>query len=659
LRRFSLSVGSAAGATGTLTVADQGQVVYKGTNALIGSSGSGTVNISGGGVLDATEMDLASILYVGNANGSVGNLTVTGTNSALRLGAYTNRVALYVGNSAGSQGFITIADGGLFTYNGTNAFFGNSGSGTLNIQSGGAWLATNVNAGSILYVGNGNGSIGNATVTGTNSLLRFGFYTNRNSLIVGSSAGSQGFVTVADGGRFIYTGTNLFIASSGAGTLNINSGGVFDAREMDVSSVFYVGNANGSVGIVNIDGVGSELLIGENIRSNVLRVGNSAGSSGTINISNGGKLVHAGSDVTFGNAGVGALYLTSGGVFDAWNMVQNRSIYIGNTTNGLVSISGEGSYFRNAQRATMYMGFNTGIKGTLIIEDGGIFMGGTNAIYAGYRGQADILVRSGGQFNNVVGQGAIYLGADAAASLTLGGLGFMSVSGATSRAIGGDFNIGGRSSTGTLIVADGGTLEFYRQLFTGTAATNAGAIYNAKGTILVTGTGSVIRSTSLTSVDLPLASFSTASGRAIGVGGAGWGGWNENGLLLPSEQFGTNAYMRGNGTLIVENGGLVDAGAGRLAVFSNSLLRIDGGRALTTQLGMETGSVFNVVLNLGDANADALLTASGEVRLWGATLQVELADGYAPAVDDVFTLKSFGTLNSPYNRFSYGGSILE
>ncbi|MDZ4199545.1 MAG: hypothetical protein U1E27_09700, partial [Kiritimatiellia bacterium] len=658
-----IQVADSLGATGTISVLNGGLVVHKGGNVSIGYRGIGNLNVTGGSTFDASDPNTGAIFYIGQDGGAhqgVGTALVSGENSKLLLGANNRSFSFTIGSSAGATGTLTVADQGQVVHKGRNMIVGNSGSGTLIIQSGGELDATGLDNNYHLYFGNASGSVGSVTVTGSNSILRVGTSLNRNQLLVGSSAGSQGTLTVADSGKVVFTGTNLFIASSGTGTLNIHSGGVFDARQMDVASVFYVGNANGAVGTVNIDGVGSELLIGENIRSNVLRVGNSAGSSGTINISNGGKLVHAGSDVTFGSAGVGALYLTSGGVFDAWDMVPGRSTYIGNTTNGLVSISGAGSQYRNAKQSTMYMGFNTGIKGTLIIEDGGTFTGGTNGIYGGYRGQADILVRTGGLFHNAIGSGPLYLGSDPAASLTVGGLGFMAVSGTTSRAIGGDWMLGNRSSTGTVVVADGGTLDFYRQVIIGAGQTNALGIYNAKGTVLVTGTGSVLRSTALTSVELPFASFTTASGRAIGVGAAAWGGgWHDGGLWIPGEAGGTNQYVRSDGTLIVEKGGLVDAGAGRLAVFSNSLLRIDGGRALTTQLGMETGSVFNVVLNLGDANADALLTASGEVRLWGATLQVELADGYAPAVDDVFTLISFGTLNSPYNRFSYGGSILE
>ncbi len=113
----------------------------------------------------------------------------------------------------------------------------------------------------------------------------------------------------------------------------------------------------------------------------------------------------------------------------------------------------------------------------------------------------------------------------------------------------------------------------------------------------------------------------------------------------------------GKGEVVVENGGLVELN-GYIAVYSNSLIRIDGGRTQSKYIGMETNAVFQAVLRASDANGGALMTATDQVRLWGATLELERGSDFTPVPGDVYTLIE-GPLHATINRFSWNGAPLQ
>jgi T5SS/PEP-CTERM-associated repeat protein len=375
-------------------------------------------------------------------------------------------------------------------------------------------------------------------------------------------------------------------------------------------------------------------------------------STTELNVTDNGQLVHTGDLLLVANT-VGAnasLNITSGGVVDGRQASNYMSI--GNNGTGTVTVAGSGSMLLPCLIKDLYLGnIADSSQGTLIIENGGLVekMEGAHILRIANRANTTgrLIIREGGLLRWAGGQGHVYVGADKSADT----ISEMTVTGADSRAILGEFLIAQNGGNALLTVADGGTIELFRTMYLGRISTNSVVSHNGLGQLVVTGPGSVIKKSALTTTELPGASISgTAS---LGVGGGGFSGWDDNGL----KYYGSYG-PGGKGLAVIENGGLVDLN-GAIGVYSDSTLRIDGGHTQSSTIGLETNSVFNAVLRQEDANGTALMTASGEVRIWGATLAVECGSDFTPVAGDVYTLITAGSLNSTINRFSYDGRVLQ
>ena len=99
------SVGLAAGSTGTVTVTGPGSSWINGVSGglNIGGFGTGSLTITNGGTVNNTTLAVANI---GNAAGSLGTVRVAGAGSS-----WTNILGLNIGNSG--TGTLTIAEGGV------------------------------------------------------------------------------------------------------------------------------------------------------------------------------------------------------------------------------------------------------------------------------------------------------------------------------------------------------------------------------------------------------------------------------------------------------------------------------------------------------------------------------------------------------------------
>jgi hypothetical protein len=186
-----------------------------------------------------TLMATTDSLVVGESPGDDGQLTVLAQNAASgQLGLFASGAV--VGDQAGSMGTLTVeaatdaqtrasqvADiNGLLTV-------GNAGSGNLNVI-GGSGLITNDISGSVsalisgpTVVGNQNGSIGTATVSGP-SLGDYGIWTTNGNADIAAMPGSTGTVNLGVGQWIVNGDINVGGAESapgGTGTLNVN--GVF------------------------------------------------------------------------------------------------------------------------------------------------------------------------------------------------------------------------------------------------------------------------------------------------------------------------------------------------------------------------------------------------------------------------------------------------
>jgi T5SS/PEP-CTERM-associated repeat protein len=377
-----------------------------------------------------------------------------------------------------------------------------------------------------------------------------------------------------------------------------------------------------------------------------------------LNVTDGGSLVHTGSTFLVASA-TGArasMTVSSGGVVDA--RLSSSYLAIGNSGTGTVTVTGAGSKLLLSTNNFILANTVNASEGTLIVENGGFVEKADNksfTCYIGYRDGATgrVIVRGGGELRWVGGSGNTLVGGVGSAA---GSSGELTVTGAASRVILGELPVAQTRGAGLVTVSGGGTLEAYRQVYVGRIATNSVSSHNGLARLVVTGTNSVLKRTVLTSAELPNSSFGSTT--SLGIGGCGFQGRNSSGLLY-YPGYGPG----GKGEAVIENGGLV-ALNGYIGVYTNSTLRIDGGRTQSARIGLETNALLNVALRAGDANGAALMTAatdpllSAEVRIWGAKLAVELGQDFKPVAGDVYTLIS-GPLHATLNRFTYGGSVLQ
>ena len=188
---YRTNIGSESGSSGTVTVSGAGSILTSNPDIHVGHSGSGVLNIIGGGTVSGyTGTDYYSSSYIGYNSGSAGTVTVNGAGSVL-TGGYAH-------------------------------YIGYSGNGTLNITRGGA-VTSNAPSygmdwsyGTPSYVGYNSGSTGVVTVNGTGSI-----WNNWESLYVGfSGTGTLGII----GGGSITTGGSVSINDKSLLAIDVGRG---------------------------------------------------------------------------------------------------------------------------------------------------------------------------------------------------------------------------------------------------------------------------------------------------------------------------------------------------------------------------------------------------------------------------------------------------
>ncbi|MFA7174876.1 MAG: hypothetical protein WC340_15990 [Kiritimatiellia bacterium] len=479
-------------------------------------------------------------------------------------------------------------------------------------------------------------------------------YANNGSLRIGDyQVDYVPKVTIGAGAAYLHSGISYIrVGSQSAGELVIQDGGKLITQSSDANKSSLCVGIGTFTGYTNytarltVTGSGS---VWSNLVGTIL-IATNPKAEAELNVTDNGLLVHNGEffAVGVGSGANGSLTIASGGVVD--NRQSSVYMSIGNYGTGTVTVTGSGSKLLLSNSQSFYFGNRANeSQGTLIIEKGGVVekMIGDHSLYLGYRDNATgrLIVRDGGVLRWAGGSGNVWLGRTYDA--THSGIGEMTVTGSASRAIIGALIMGWNYARALVTVAEGGTLEVYRSIAVG--LTSLGA-YNDEVKLVVTGTGSVLKKSALTKSELPSAYIEEII--SLGIGSKFWG-WNDSGLVHSS------GYQSGCKALtVIENGGQVEIN-GTVAVFPDSTLRIDGGRMHSDKIGLDTNAVFNTVLRSGDANGTALMTATGEVRIWGATLAVEKGLDFVPVSGDVYTLITADALNSTINRFSYDGSVLQ
>jgi hypothetical protein len=347
---------------GGIVVCDNGYLITTNNPATVGNSGAGQMTLSNG-------TWLAQGIYVGSHSGSQGALNIDGgTNtlsSLLELGVYT-----------GSTGAVWVTSGQLTVTN--NAIYiGDFGVGQMTVSNGSVLanglvladsstltLAGGTTAISNFFVaGNSANTTGTVWMTGGELILTnsetvvggsgVGFMTVSNGtwsayeVYVGSSAGSDGTLTIAGGTNTLSSFLSVGLPPGATGTVWVTGGQLAIATPMSIGD-------GGGVGCMTVSNGTWE--------ANYVTVGAEPGSQGTLTLAGGTTSLSSQFVVGSGTNSTGNVWLTGG----AFNVTQNQT-WVGDQGSGAVTIS-NGTW----KADDVYVGHNSSSQGTLTIAGGTI-----------------------------------------------------------------------------------------------------------------------------------------------------------------------------------------------------------------------------------------------------------------------------------------------
>lgn len=312
----ALSVGIEPQATGFVEVTGDDSLLSV-TNVLtLGSSGSGTLEISAGGHVTSNGV------VIGDQANSIGAATVRGTNSIWVNGE--QRVNDFNVGRIG-EGRFQILDGGH-----VNVMQGNT------------------------FVGRESAGDGRAVVSGAKSSWQ------NQSLIVGGSIGSTGDIVV-EKGALVQSADQIIVGSSGHGTVIVRDGAKLVSSKLTspTSTSGVIGRFAGSDGVLTVTGAGSQwlqdgfisvgsegigglqILAGGEVQSLGARIGRNPGSSGTVAVKGSGTSWSIGDALIVGgtesSAGGSALLTVAQGASVA--VAQRIQMW----DSGVIDVSNEGS----------------------------------------------------------------------------------------------------------------------------------------------------------------------------------------------------------------------------------------------------------------------------------------------------------------------------
>lgn len=359
--------------TGVATVTGSGSQWNNDSGMNIGFSQRGTLEILNEGLVTSTAFSLAA------NQGSDGSLLrISGTGS-LFDGTIDPNFDAGVGRSA--SGRIEISDGGTLRLNGLALAETSDSTADVSIDGVGSSL---INIKTSLQVGRD----GQATLDITDGGNATARTVQLGRLQTGegtSNVDGIGSTLVLSGGSATNQGSFLTVGGEGEGTLNVtNSGQVLIGADGAAGRFtgFSIGRDGSGVGVVNIEGVGSSIVI-SGAGDGFGQVGRNSGSDGTLNITDGGQMLNQAGGVNFigrfegaqGTVNVdGAGSLYDGGAFIGVG-VQLDQVTSGGT--GILNVTGGGTVTADVIK----VGANGILKGAggIINADVEAFDGGTIA----------------------------------------------------------------------------------------------------------------------------------------------------------------------------------------------------------------------------------------------------------------------------------------
>jgi T5SS/PEP-CTERM-associated repeat protein len=187
-------------------------------------------------------------LFVGRLSGSA--------SMEVSSGAVLNNTNSVIGDAAGTEGSVSISGEGSAWNSSNIIYIGRSGSAEVNITEGGA---ASVNGGFTAYIGYNAGGVGAVNVSGEGSS-----FTAGASILVGRVGGGTGSLTVTDGavvsaGSYIKVGAAGSSVTLDGGTLVANAmqntdGGAFNFVSGRIHTHYFYGDLTNTSGTIATDG---------------------------------------------------------------------------------------------------------------------------------------------------------------------------------------------------------------------------------------------------------------------------------------------------------------------------------------------------------------------------------------------------------------------
>jgi T5SS/PEP-CTERM-associated repeat protein len=366
-------IGRDPGSVGTATVADNGSQWINSDVLTVGDGGNGTLNIGAGGLVQNLDGVVGLMPNVeGTVNGK-GTVNVDGANARWNntddlvigaLGTGTVNISAgglvestdgFIGSSelAGQRGTGTVAVDGANSrwINLGQVIVGAFGTGTLEIKNGGEVRSANPSA-----VGEELGSTGMVKVMGAAAGVASKWIQD-GVLIVGEFG--KGTIDIAEGGQVQTEAALIGKFAGGEGKITVS----------DPSSLFE------NLGPLTIGdhGLGTmEVTLGGQVRNTDATMGAMLGGANTVTVKDSGSLWANSGDLMVGYEGAGELTIEAGGRVESTGAVLGR----GPSSIGTVTVSNAGSLWENSGALTV--GRNG--RGSLQILDGGHVNSGNGSI---------------------------------------------------------------------------------------------------------------------------------------------------------------------------------------------------------------------------------------------------------------------------------------
>ncbi|WP_310621428.1 autotransporter domain-containing protein [Flexibacterium corallicola] len=609
VRTGALTVGESLGSAGSISVSGE-SAMFVDSMAKVGLAGSASLKVEAGGLavfehlslgsseenggrvevlvqgeetsLDANTLEVngpettiivsdRAHLYTSNAHLFSGSISLEGAGTELQAGQ------MLVGEQQGAAGVVRISEGTALI--GKLAIGGEvdtgsgltGGTGTVSIENGGEVYSV------AAVIGEGNGAIGTATITGENSSWELADVSKiedsvdylvedlseldldrslEGGLYVGLSEGATGTVNVVGGSlstHFGYIGGqtdwNQYDVG-GTGTVNITgeTGSWKNSQDLIVGST-----GSGTLNIVD----------GGTVETNTLNIGFGEYATGNVLVDGAGSSLSSLEGITLGAYGDAQLDIRNGGAV----ATSRLTLWAGDSNTSTIHIKGAGSTLNviSNNGYLSYFGVGSAGNASVVLSEGASVSAEYLQLISKRGGSPLVSINSGSQFSTKY----TVIGDEVWRENDLKGTGKVEVTGAGS-ILSANLKMGiGVQGKGALTITDGGSVT--------AGSVHIGVESNAYGDVVVSGVESTLTV-----------------------------GSNDKGETSSSNSSGTLTIGRsGEGTLIISDGATVSVAEGQGSV----ILAEEEGSKGTINIGAAKGEE---AVAAGNLNAGEVVFGAGE-----------------------------------------------